>query len=117
MIIFYIYTQSMASELNMYESQVADHKMDIERLSRELQEVKKKYVDGRSDWTEKQTLLLSLSIFLSLLGREIELLSKAWDLQSYRKLNRTCLVSLKEGLILSKATRWLLEEKLNCCVL
>ena len=33
----------MASELNMYESQVADHKMDIERLSRELQEVKKKY--------------------------------------------------------------------------
>ena len=33
----------MASELNMYEAQVAEHKMDIERLSRELQEVKKKY--------------------------------------------------------------------------
>ena len=33
----------MASELNMYESQVSEHKMDIERLSRELQEVKKKY--------------------------------------------------------------------------
>ena len=125
----------MASELNMYESQVADHKMDIERLSRELQEVKKKYylqkkkehiakyVDGRLVWTEKQTLLLfhspfrSLSLSLSLLGREIELLSKAWDLQSYRKLNRTCLVSLEEGLILSKATRWLPEEKLDCCVL
>lgn len=35
--------KSMASELNMYESQVSEHKMDIERLSRELQEVKKKY--------------------------------------------------------------------------
>lgn len=33
----------MASELNMYESQVSEYKMDIERLSRELQEVKKKY--------------------------------------------------------------------------
>ena len=33
----------MASELNMYESQVAEHKMDIDRLQRELQEVKKKY--------------------------------------------------------------------------
>lgn len=27
----------------MYESQVAEHKMDIDRLQRELQEVKKKY--------------------------------------------------------------------------
>lgn len=35
--------QSMASELNMYESQVAEYKMDIDRLQRELQEVKKKY--------------------------------------------------------------------------
>ncbi len=33
----------MASELNMYESQVAEYKMDIDRLQRELQEVKKKY--------------------------------------------------------------------------
>lgn len=37
------YTQSMASELNMYESQVAEHRTDIDRLQRELQEVKKKY--------------------------------------------------------------------------
>lgn len=35
--------KSMASELNMYESQVSEHKMDIDRLQRELQEVKKKY--------------------------------------------------------------------------
>lgn len=33
----------MASELNMYESQVSEHKMDVERLQKELQEVKKKY--------------------------------------------------------------------------
>ena len=35
--------QTMASELNMYESQVAEHRMDIERLQKEMQEVKKKY--------------------------------------------------------------------------
>jgi len=35
--------KTMASELNMYESQVEDYKYDIERLSRELQDVKKKY--------------------------------------------------------------------------
>lgn len=35
--------KSMASELNMYESQVAEYRMDIDRLQRELQEVKKKY--------------------------------------------------------------------------
>lgn len=35
--------QSMASELNMYESQVSEYKYEIERLARELQDVKKKY--------------------------------------------------------------------------
>ena len=35
--------QGMASELNMYESQVVEYRMDIDRLQRELQEVKKKY--------------------------------------------------------------------------
>lgn len=35
--------QSMASELNMYESQVNEYKYEIERIARELQEVKKKY--------------------------------------------------------------------------
>lgn len=38
-----IVMQSMASELNMYESQVSENKVEVERLSRELQEVKKKY--------------------------------------------------------------------------
>ncbi len=33
----------MASELNMYEAQVQEYKYDIEKLARELQEVKKKY--------------------------------------------------------------------------
>ena len=35
--------QAMASELNMYETQVAEYKFEIERLSRDLQEAKKKY--------------------------------------------------------------------------
>ncbi len=35
--------QAMASELNMYESQVSEYKYEIERLARELQDVKKKY--------------------------------------------------------------------------
>ena len=37
------YMQSMASELNMYESQVSEYRMDLDRLQREMQEVKKKY--------------------------------------------------------------------------
>ncbi|KAK3729105.1 hypothetical protein RRG08_005477 [Elysia crispata] len=35
--------KGMASELNMHESQVAEYKYEIERIARELQEVKKKY--------------------------------------------------------------------------
>ena len=35
--------KSMASELNMYETQVSEYKMEIDRLAREMQEVKKKY--------------------------------------------------------------------------
>ena len=39
--------QAMASELNMYESQVNEYKYEIERLARELQDVKKKYFLSR----------------------------------------------------------------------
>ncbi|GFR69515.1 cilia- and flagella-associated protein 58-like [Elysia marginata] len=35
--------KGMASELNMHESQVAEYKYEIERIARELQDVKKKY--------------------------------------------------------------------------
>jgi len=35
--------KAMASELNMYESQVSEYKYEIERLARELQDCKKKY--------------------------------------------------------------------------
>ena len=37
------FRQAMASELNMYEAQVQEYKYEIERVARELQEVKKKY--------------------------------------------------------------------------
>jgi len=39
--------QAMASELNMYESQVNEYKYEIERLSRDLHEAKKKYFTQR----------------------------------------------------------------------
>ncbi len=46
--------QSMASELNMYESQLVEHKMDTEKLQRELQEVKKKYyLQKKKDHNQK----------------------------------------------------------------
>lgn len=37
----------LASELNMYESQSSEYKYEIERLARELQDVKKKYFHGK----------------------------------------------------------------------
>ena len=39
----FIFLQSMASELNVYESQVNEYKHEIERLAGDLQKVKKKY--------------------------------------------------------------------------
>ena len=44
----------MASELNMSSTQIAEHKYEIERVHRELQETKKKYFDMRM---KNQTLL------------------------------------------------------------
>ncbi|XP_062501507.1 cilia- and flagella-associated protein 58-like [Corticium candelabrum] len=35
--------KSMASELNMYEDKVAEHKLDMSRLTREMEDIKKKY--------------------------------------------------------------------------
>ena len=44
----------MASELNMYEAQVQEYKYDIEKLARELQEVKKKYfMQKKKEQTQK----------------------------------------------------------------
>jgi len=39
--------KAMASELNMYQTQVAEYKFEIERLTREIQDVKKKYFEQR----------------------------------------------------------------------
>ena len=51
----------MASELNMYESQVAEHKMDIDRLQRELQEVKKKYyLQKKKDHQQRLAIIIIL---------------------------------------------------------
>lgn len=37
----------MASELNMYQAQVNEYKYEIERLGRELVDLKKKYFDAK----------------------------------------------------------------------
>ena len=39
--------KAMASELNMYQAQSNEYKYDIERLTRELQDVKRKYYEQR----------------------------------------------------------------------
>ncbi|XP_061412500.1 cilia- and flagella-associated protein 58 [Lethenteron reissneri] len=47
--------KSLASELNMYESQCQENKYELERLSRELQNVKKKYlIQKRKEQQTKQ---------------------------------------------------------------
>lgn len=39
--------KAMASELNMYQAQVAEYKYEIERLSRDLADLKKKYFETK----------------------------------------------------------------------
>merc|ERR1712072_1311254 len=39
--------KAMASELNMYQAQVNEYKFEFERLTRELQDVKKKYFEQK----------------------------------------------------------------------
>ncbi|XP_076308256.1 cilia- and flagella-associated protein 58-like [Tachypleus tridentatus] len=45
--------KSMASELNMYESKIAQNKLEMERLTKELADVKKKYLKQKQK--EQQT--------------------------------------------------------------
>ena len=47
----------MASELNMYESQVQEYKYEIERLARELQDVKKKYYTQKRKEQQARSVL------------------------------------------------------------
>ena len=39
--------KAMASELNMHQAQVNEHRFEIERLTRELQDVKRKYYENK----------------------------------------------------------------------
>lgn len=55
----------MASELNMYESQVSEYRMDIDRLQREMQEVKKKYfLQKKKEQSLRCTMLVSSRLVL-----------------------------------------------------
>ena len=39
--------KAMASELNMYQAQINTHKFEMERLTRELQDVKRSYYEQK----------------------------------------------------------------------
>lgn len=57
--LFSFLPQALTAELNMHESQSEDYKYEIERLSHELQEVKKKYLaqkrkDQEYRWERKE---------------------------------------------------------------
>ena len=58
----------------MYESQVAEHKMDIDRLQRELQEVKKKYLFQKKREHMLKQVATKKKVFITffLSGRGIE---------------------------------------------
>lgn len=71
----YFTIQSMASELNMYESQVSENKVEVERLSRELQEVKKKYfLQKKKEMSVKWVSYNAMTIVMTMVhyGRERE---------------------------------------------
>ena len=59
----------MASELNMYESQVAEYKMDIDRLQRELQEVKKKYYLQKKKEHHQKYDETNMQLFVLVVGK------------------------------------------------
>merc|ERR1712070_274266 len=48
--------KAMASELNMYQAQVNESKFEIERLTRELQDVKRKYYEQKRRETLEREL-------------------------------------------------------------
>ena len=47
--------KAMASELNMYQAQTAEYKYEIERLTRDAQDLKRKYYEAKeeSSWSER----------------------------------------------------------------
>ena len=80
----YFTIQSMASELNMYESQVVENKVEVERLSRELQEVKKKYfLQKKKEMSVKWVVVILIFYaygywLCGIIGRGRELLFRQW---------------------------------------
>ena len=63
-----IFYRQCLPELNMYESQVNEYKYEIERIARELQEVKKKYfMQKKKEQQTKYVLYINLlrNIFLN----------------------------------------------------
>lgn len=88
----------------MYESQVSEYKMDIERLSRELQEVKKKYfLQKKKDHMQRSVNSVgvkcgtSVNILSAMVGRRKEHWHKDCPLPSCLSPRQICQSSLEEG--------------------
>ena len=74
--------QAMASELNMYESQVNEYKYEIERLARELQDVKKKYfLSRKKEQQQKYVTTVGVYVCFSYLHVVGMILLTAWQPQ------------------------------------
>ena len=61
--------KAMASELNMHQAQVNEYKFEIERLTRELQDVKRKYYEQkRRDQLVREKMKRSAEMEMSMEG-------------------------------------------------
>ena len=82
--------QSMASELNMHESQVTEYKYEIERLARELQDVKKKYfMQRRREWSTVSSVVWSSYEYCRMLNFRENLIARV-SRGSLDSPNKTC---------------------------
>jgi len=102
----------MASELNMYESQVAEYKYDIDRLSRDLQEAKKKYFmqkkkEQQAKWA---TILLRYLLVMLLLLRKYSIFGQLFTdfCSSFSLMQKECRSSPAFGHICY--TQWRIQE-------
>jgi len=53
--------KAMASELNMYQAQVNESKYEMEKLTRELQDVKRKYYEQKRKGTLEKEMRRTMS--------------------------------------------------------
>lgn len=94
----------------MYESQVSEYRMDIDRLQREMQEVKKKYfLQKKKEQSLRYSLLVLSSafndIFSHLIERRIGHWHRVWALLSFQPTEQSYLALLEGDSTLSSLRR------------